>query len=69
LEVLAFINVRSWFAKAGMFDTVVSKSKSNPSTTAVPNGRTADDEYGPNQLQILFAAVTAAAEEEKPPSV
>lgn len=65
------MRLRSWFANAGMFDTVDSKSKSNPSTTALPNGRGAEEleEYGPKSAQMLFAAVTAAEEVLKPPSL
>jgi hypothetical protein len=66
----AAISERSWFAKGTMFCTVDSKSKSNPSMTELPNGRGTEDEVeGPKIDQILFAAVTAASEEEKPPSV
>lgn len=66
----AVIRVRSWFAKAGMLDTVVSKSKSKPSITAEPKGRgTEAPVLGPKMDQRFVAAVTAAAEVEKPPSV
>jgi len=66
----AVISDRSWFAKGTMFCTVDSKSKSNPSITEFPKGRGAEEEVeGPKIAQILFAAVTAAADELKPPSV
>lgn len=69
--VLASIKVRSWLANGTMFVTVLSKSKSKPSTTEVPKGRgeLEPDWTGPKMDHILVAAVTAAAEEEKPPSV
>lgn len=53
-----------------MLETVDSKSKSNPSITAVPKGRgTVEPEVlGPKIAQMLFAAVTAAEELLKPPS-
>lgn len=51
-------------------ETVDSKSKSNPSITALPNGRgTVVSVRGPKIFQMFVAAVTAAAEVEKPPSV
>ena len=58
-------------ANGTMFETVLSKSKSNPSMTALPNGRGAvfPATLGPKIDQILVAAAVAAAEEEKPPSV
>jgi hypothetical protein len=43
LLLLASIRLRSWLPKAGMFETVDSKSKSNPSITAVPKGRGAEE--------------------------
>jgi hypothetical protein len=53
-----------------MFETLDSKSKSKPSMTDEPKGRGDEEEVrGPKIDQMLFAAVTAAAEEEKPPSV
>lgn len=60
----------SWLPKAGMLDTVDSKSKSNPSTTEVPKGRGMEESEpaGPKIDQMLFAAVTAAEELLKPPS-
>jgi len=41
--VSASIRLRSWLPKAGMLETVVSKSKSNPSITDLPKGRGADE--------------------------
>ena len=54
-----------------MLLTVVSKSKSKPSTKDDPKGRSAEepDCSGPKMAQMLFAAVTASSEEENPPSV
>jgi hypothetical protein len=53
-----------------MFCTVDSKSKSKPSMTVCPNGRGEElPVSGPKILQRLVAAVTAAADDEKPPSV
>ena len=65
------IRLRSWFAKGGILDTTVSKSKSKPSTAAPPNGRGALEPaaLGPKLAQTLLAAVTAASAEENPPSV
>ena len=34
-----FMRLRSWFANAGILDTVDSKSKSKPLITEVPKGR------------------------------
>jgi hypothetical protein len=64
------MRVLSWLAKEGMLETVDSKSKSNPSITAVPKGRgTVEPEVlRPKIAQMLFAAVTAAEELLKPPS-
>lgn len=69
--VAAVIRDLSRFAKGTMFEAVLSRSKSKPSTTEVPNGRVTvePDCTGPNIAHTLFAAVTAAAEVEKPPSV
>lgn len=63
--------VRSWPAKEAIFDVVDSKSKSKPSTTAVPNGRFTLLEActGPNMAHTLSAAATASAAVVKPPSV
>ena len=71
LLLSASIRDRSCCPKAGMLETVDSKSKSKPSTTLVPNGRGDDelDEEGPKIDQMLLAAVTAAEDELKPPSV
>ena len=69
--VLASIRLRNWFAKAGMFETGASKSKSKPSITESPNGRgeVPPGVLGPKIDQILFAAETAAPVEPNPPSV
>jgi len=60
----------NWLPKAGILDTVDSKSKSNPSTTDCPKGRGMEesDPAGPKIDQMLFAADTAAEELVKPPS-
>jgi hypothetical protein len=65
------MRLRSWFAKAGMLLTVVSKSKSKPSMTDVPKGRgtSLPDTCGPKIDHKLFAAATASAEVENPLSV
>jgi hypothetical protein len=68
--VEAVIKDRSWLANGTMFETLDSKSKSKPSMTDEPKGRGDEEEVrGPKMDHMLFAAVTAAAEEEKPPSV
>jgi hypothetical protein len=58
-------------AKAGMLLTVDSKSKSKPSITEPPKGRGTElpETSGPKMDHRLFAAATASAEVENPPSV
>ncbi len=53
-----------------MLETLDSKSKSKPSIAADPKGLlTAEPAtWGPKIAQILFAALTAVVESEKPPS-
>ncbi len=48
--------------------TVVSKSKSNPSITALPKGRGTEElaAQGPKYDQISSALLAASADEEKP---
>lgn len=52
-----------------MLLTLLSKSKSKPSTTALPKGRGAPLlVLGPNIEKMLSAAAVAAADDAKPPS-
>lgn len=61
----------SSLAKDTVLDTVDSKSKSKPSTTASPKGllMLVFDVTGPKMAQTFCAAAIAAAEEVKPASV
>jgi hypothetical protein len=65
------MRARSWLAKGTMLETVLSKSKSKPSITALPNGRgeLLPATLGPKMDQMFVAAAVAAAVEENPPSV
>ena len=65
------MRLRRVLAKVRVLETVLSKSKSKPSMTAVPKGRgTVDpDCTGPNMAQSNSAAAVASAAEAKPPSV
>lgn len=62
---------RSWLAKAGMLATGDSKSKSKPSTAALPKGRRVEGLLlgGPKVCQTLLAPAMAADSLVKPPSV
>jgi hypothetical protein len=70
LAVLASMRLRSWLAKGTILETPDSKSKSKPSIAADPKGRLTEDPAacGPKMAQMLFAALTADVESEKPPS-
>lgn len=60
---------RSSLPNVAMLETVASKSKSNPSTTASPKGRRAELlESGPKVSQINWAPAVAASVEVNPPS-
>ena len=65
------MRVRSRLAKGTMLETAASKSKSKPSTEALPKGRRAEElgSCGPKVAQIWSAAALACCSEVKPPSV